>query len=281
MTGLNHHAFRLLLEYIFDDDEIVPRCRRGRPYSLGPNGYLGLLLFYLGSTMQYKHLCLIFGLTPSVCGKAINWMLQRTVRLQNSHLFAKVKFPDNLKMREYADMIQARELLADDVIDFMDGVSFQTECTSKCVQQNVLYCGYNCDTMVNNVFAFGPNGKVFFAAVNFPKSWAGGSLTAQFLHQMKRRIGRFKICVDQGFPKGGDASGTFVGPVLKRQARRLHHDISNYLLWISNVHTLLCQASEFGKRGMQGTFPKCKKRLPSDDEMHHLVIDAIVLVHNF
>jgi hypothetical protein len=32
---------------------------------------------------------------------------------------------------------------------------------------------------------------------------------------------------------------------------------------------------------MQGTFPRCKKRLPGDDEMRHLVLDAIVLVHNF
>ena len=89
-------------------------------------------------------------------------MLQRTVRLLNGHSFAKVKFPDNLKMREYADVIQAREPLADDVIGYMDGVSFQMECTSKHVQQNAFYYGYNCDTMVNTVFAFGPDGKVFF-----------------------------------------------------------------------------------------------------------------------
>jgi hypothetical protein len=214
--------------------------------------------------MQYKHLCLIFGLTPSVCGKAINWMLQRTVRLLNGQPLAKVKFPDNLKMREYADMIQAREPLADDVIGFMDGVAFQTECTRECMQQNAFYCGYNCDTMLNNVFAFGPDGKVFFAAVNFPVSWADSSLTARFLHQMKRRIGCFKICVDQGFPRGGDACGTFVGPVSKRQVWRLHHDVRNYLLWISNVHTSLQQAREGGMHGMQGTFPSCKKCLPSD-----------------
>jgi hypothetical protein len=61
---------------------------------------------------------------------------------------------------------------------------------------------------------------------------------------MKNRIGRFKICVDQGFPRGGDASGMFVGPVLKRHARRLHRDVRNYLLRISNVHTSLRQASE-------------------------------------
>ncbi len=239
MTGLNCRAFRSLLEYLFDDDKTVPPCRRGWPCSLGPDGYLGLLLFYLGSTMQYKHLCLILGLTPSVCGHAINWMLRRTVRLLNGHPFEKVKFPSNLKMREYADVMQAREPPADDVIGFMDGVSFLTECTSKRMQQNAFYCAYDCDTMVNNVFAYGPNGKVFFAAVNFSGSWADGSLIAWFFHQMKRRIGHFKICVDQGFPRGRDASGTSVGLVSKKQAQRLHCDVRNYLLRISNVHTLL------------------------------------------
>ncbi len=189
--------------------------------------------------MHYKHLCLILGLTLSVCGHAINGMPQRTVRLLNNHPFAMVKFPDNAKMREYADMIQARELLVDDIIGFMDGISFLTECTCKLVQQNAFYCQYDCDTMVNNVFAYGPNGKVFFATVNFPESWADGSLTAWFLHQMKRRIGGYKICVDQGFPRSGDACGTFVGPVKKRQARHLYCDVRNCLLWVSNVHTSL------------------------------------------
>jgi hypothetical protein len=81
--------------------------------------------------MQYKHLCLIFGLTPTVCGKAINWMLRRSFRLLADYPFAKVQFPDDVKMREFANMVKAREPLAEDVIGFMDGVSFQTECTSK------------------------------------------------------------------------------------------------------------------------------------------------------
>ena len=36
MTGLNRRAFRLILEYLFDDDEIIPRRRRGRPLFIGP-----------------------------------------------------------------------------------------------------------------------------------------------------------------------------------------------------------------------------------------------------
>lgn len=93
LTGLNRPAFRMLKEYIFDPDEF-PHRRRGRPRLLGPDGYLGLLLFYLGSTMSYKHLCLIFGTTPSVCSCAVRWMLRKIVRQLRDHPFARVKFPD-------------------------------------------------------------------------------------------------------------------------------------------------------------------------------------------
>jgi hypothetical protein len=127
MTGLTHRAFRSLLEYLFDADMIFPCHRCGRPCSMGPDGYLGLFLFHLGNMMSHKHLCLILGLTPSVCSRTMNWMLQRTVRLLNDHPFAKVKFPDNAKIREYADMIKAREPLVNDVIGFMDSVSFLME----------------------------------------------------------------------------------------------------------------------------------------------------------
>jgi hypothetical protein len=128
--------------------------------------------------MTNKHLCLIFGTTPSVCSRAINWMLKKIVWPLRDHPFARVKFHDREKMREYAAMVQLREPVLDDIIGFMDGVSFPAECTDDCIIQNAMYCGYDCDTNLNNVFAYGPDGKVFFAAINFPGSWADGSLTA-------------------------------------------------------------------------------------------------------
>ena len=155
-------------------------------------------------------------------------------------------------------MVQLQEPAVDDIIGFMDGVCFLDECTDEQVKQNAFYCRYECDTMVKNV-AYGPDGKVFFCAINFPGSWADGSLTAQFLQQIKRRIGLYKMCVDQGFPWRGDANGVLVGPVTKRAARHLHCDIRDYYLCICNIHTLLRQASEWGMRGLQGTFPQLKK----------------------
>jgi hypothetical protein len=249
MTGLSRHAFVMLMDHVFDLEALAHRCRM-RPCSLGSEGYLGLLLFYLGSPMNYKHLCLIFGITPLVCSRGVNWMPKKFVRALRDHPFARVKFPDREKMSEYATMAEMREPFVNDIIGFMDGVLFSAKCTDEPVEQNSMYSGYDCDTMVNNVFAYGPDGKVFFAAINFPGIWADGSLMAPFLYKMKRKIGSYKICVDQGFPQSGAAYGTFVGPITKRAARRLHRDVRDYLLCISNVHM-------FGKQ-VSGESVACK-----------------------
>ena len=60
----------------------------------------------------------------------------------------------------------------------------------------------------------------------------------------------------------------------------MHRDVRDYLLKISNIHTSLRQASEWGMRGLQGTFPHLKSRLTSDKNKRRLVLEAIVFIHN-
>ena len=105
----------------------------------------------------------------------------------------------------FASMINNREPSIDDVIGFMDGISLATDCTSERTTQNAFYSGYVCDTVMNNVFAYGLDGNVFIAAINCPGSWADGSLSALFFDSVCRRIGPYKISVDQGFPRSGDS----------------------------------------------------------------------------
>ncbi len=138
MTGLNRRAFVMLMEHVFGQEALARRCR-GHPPLLGPEGYLGLLLFYLGSTMNYKHLRLIFGIPPSVCSGGINRMLKKIVCALMDHPFAQVKFPDRDKMREYAAMVEVREPIVNDIIGCMDGVLFSTKCTDERVEQNSMY----------------------------------------------------------------------------------------------------------------------------------------------
>ena len=54
----------------------------------------------------------------------------------------------------------------------------------------------------------------------------------------------------------------------------------NYLLRVSNVHISLCQASEWGISGLQGTFPRARRRLPTDMYKRRLVLKNIIFIHN-
>jgi hypothetical protein len=73
------------------------------------------------------------------------------------------------------------------------------------------------------------------------------------------------MCVDQGFPRSGDAADVLVGPISRSYAYKLAPNLRPYLLFfLSNVYTSLRQASEWGMRGVQGSFLKCKKRLPGN-----------------
>ena len=86
----------MLLAHLFDLEAITRlRSRQvGRLRSLRPDGYLGLVLFCFGSTMSYKHLCLIFGITPLVYSRVIRYMLRLVVLRLSDHPIAQVRFPD-------------------------------------------------------------------------------------------------------------------------------------------------------------------------------------------
>ena len=66
-------------------------------------------------------------------------------------------------MQQFAEMISIREPTISNIFRFMDGLGLATEMTDERIQQNAYYCGYDCDTMVNNVLV--NNVLVFFCAI--------------------------------------------------------------------------------------------------------------------
>ncbi len=139
------------------------------------------MLCYLGSQMTIKWLCLIFGITRSPCSCILKKFF---VRLQYYPL-AQISLPDEQKMQAYAEMISLHESTVQNVIGFIDGLGLMTKMTSEKLKQNAYYCGYDYDMMVNNVLVFGPDGKVFFCAINFLGSWLDGTLTVCFFSHIK------------------------------------------------------------------------------------------------
>jgi hypothetical protein len=109
---------------LFLDEQIQ---KTGRPQLMHPPAQLGLDLLFIGSTMGYKHLCLIFGITPSTCSKIINKILLLVVYKLKRHPLAEVKFPDMEKMESFACQINEHEPIVNNVIGFLDGFSLQSE----------------------------------------------------------------------------------------------------------------------------------------------------------
>ncbi len=98
ITGLTREAFDALLNVIIPPGHVIRRPQWGRPWSLPPDGMLVLLLCYLGSQMSNKWLCLIFGISPSLCSRILKMILRMTVKWLGYHLLARVKFPNVEKM---------------------------------------------------------------------------------------------------------------------------------------------------------------------------------------
>ena len=109
LTGLTQEAFIQLHDLLKPPGHPDLPPRKGRRWSLPSHAHLGLMLFYLGSTMPYKHLCLIFGITPSVCSRILCNMLRLMVRCLREHPSAGIKFPSPEKMQQFAMMVNRRE----------------------------------------------------------------------------------------------------------------------------------------------------------------------------
>jgi hypothetical protein len=82
MTGLSRQAFSLLHDLLFLGQQ--PH-RTGRPQLIPSTAQLGLFLFYIASTMGYKHLSMLFGINPSTCSEIINKLLKLVVRKLKRH----------------------------------------------------------------------------------------------------------------------------------------------------------------------------------------------------
>jgi hypothetical protein len=66
---------------------------------------------------------------------------------------AKIEFPSENKMAEYASMVHHREPLLTNIIGFVDGVAMPVKCSSLPEAQSTYYNGYHHDTMINNDFS--------------------------------------------------------------------------------------------------------------------------------
>ena len=181
-------------------------------------------------------------------------------------------------------MVALREPLIRNVAGFVDGCSIKIQCTSETAIQNAYYDGFVCDTTVNNVFLFSPEGKIVHAAYNFPGSWHDSAVAFDLIETVLRMGDQgldYAFCVDQGFPRMGRLQCRFVGPYSKQFLRQLDAEIRELLLVRIQRYISLGQSAEWGMRGLQGSFTRLKSRLTSNSRMQKLIFETILLNNNF
>lgn len=115
-------------------------------------------------------------------------------------------------------------------------------------------------------------GKIIYACLNFPGSWHDTSVSQDLVAMCLKKLGRYAMCVDQGFPRNGDLYDVFVGPLSKRQRVKLTGELKDAILSKCEVYVSLRQASEWGMRALQGSFSRLRSRLTSNKEKRHTIL---------
>ena len=97
-------------------------------------------------------------------------------------------------MQYYAALVPRRKPEVENVIGFVDGLTLRIQCFDSEEQQRRYYNGYYHDTCCNNVFAFGLDGKIFYACLNFPGSLHDSQVAAKLAATVIDKIGSYALC---------------------------------------------------------------------------------------
>ena len=87
---------------------------------------------------------------------------------------------------------------------------------------SAFYSGKECTTGINNVLAFSPFGKCFYALINYPGSWHDSSVAQPLADKAIRDLGIYQLCVDQGFGRSGELLDKLVGLFQKKRNKICH-----------------------------------------------------------
>ena len=110
--------------------------------------------------------------------------------------------------------------------------------------------GYQSLSSVTGHFCFAPTDKMIYACMNFPGLFHGSQVCTGF--GLFWNIGRYKICVDEGFPRSGDMIDKFVGPMSQRTRDNFAPVMRRVILQRHNMYVSLRQSREWGMRALQG-----------------------------
>lgn len=293
LTGFDHRAFNYLLERFtplynnhtpYSSDEQIRILsafnQSGRPRSLSAAHCLGLVLTWNRTRGAEFVLCMLFGITRSVCSLFLRFGRRILLKALKRDPLARIRMPTEDELVELKGSIAAKYSMLHDVYCVADGLKLYLEQAGDDVIQNMFYNGWTHDHYVRNVFVFAPNGVVICCSINAPGSmhdsviaeWGGvyEKLDAHFRQHGGRCV------VDSAFSKGH-----FPFLIKSLQDNLLASDGTAASITTLRQATSARQASEWGMRAFQGTFVRLKDRFVYEERGERkIVLTCIVLLFN-
>ena len=280
ILGLDRESFVLLKELIDEHLPAPPVSKRGRAVKLDRFAKLGLFLHFLNSTMGMKNLQQIFGCSAWMVSVVIKDYLHLVKRALLNHADARVRWPDAEQRRHLAELVSRREPTINNIIGFVDGLHLFVQCNDDTTEQSQFYNGWIGDTCINNIFVFSATGMIIFAALNFPGCVHDAYAAVQLYNLLESIDDEYAIVADVAFPtrkamEGKIVCGSKQGAIPAARDEAIEH-ILKHVVMVS-----LRQAAEWGMRCLQGTFGRLRLRLPHDNKRRLLMMECVVLLHNF
>jgi hypothetical protein len=293
-TGLDVAAFEYLLvrfEVLYSryspyvvDGKIVPLrhergTKGGRPRTFDAAGCLALILSYTRTRGSVIGLQVMFGASHSVLVLFLKYSMRLLYKILLEEDAAKVCIPSADKIREYQSIIRLNFPALDGAWCVMDGLKLLVQSSGVDVEQNAYYNGWLHDHFVSCVYVFAPSGHIVAQSLNNPGSWHDSlvALNGNIYNELESVYEACggKCVVDSAFNqkrcpyliKSGNAK-----PGETAERRRIRCQA-----------TVMRQASEWGMRAIQGSFPRLKDRfLFSDDRQdRRIFLHLVSMLLNF
>lgn len=293
LTGFDNRAFQFLLRlfapfyYGFtpysSDGNIRPlhsTVSLGRPRSMSAAHCLGLILTWHRTRGAEFVLCLMFGITGSVCSVFLRFGRRILLKVLKENAMARITMPTATDVERFQTAFRTKYSMLKDVYCVADGLKLYLEQSGDYIIQNMFYNGWKHDHYVSNVFVFSPDGAVIACAINAPGSMHDSTVAewGKIYNKLKEAFDEHggQCVVDSAF------SRTHY-PFLIKSAQDCVVGSDGTIESIMTLRqaTSARQASEWGMRAFQGTFPRLKDRFIYEERGERkVVLMCMVLLYN-
>ncbi|KZT60965.1 hypothetical protein CALCODRAFT_428579 [Calocera cornea HHB12733] len=284
--GLDVKTFKRLLSAGFEvawNTTPIPRSEvapssEPRPHqrSLDAAGGLGLLLYWLNSTMIDKTLSQLFALVPSTITRYREFALHLLLRTLQHIPEGRILWPKDDEFAQLRDLVVARHPLLNGAFGSVDGLNLPTATSSDERWQNAQYNGWLHGHFTSNVLVFSASGELIHAAINAPGSWHDARVASKVYEQLEIKTPEgFYLAADTAFPHNRRTLKSKIRTPLKSGARATQQELQ-----FTDQLVSYRQSAEWGMRAIQGSFGRLRLPLDANDaSARHLLLETIFRLH--